>query len=137
MSSVSIGSQSGLPCSSYTTISDPSRNVAQSTSYGPCDVGPLFNTSNGGSWIRFVGTGGTTIPLLSPGSGYCGGFLSGWYNGTVPTIFGDTANGTVCLDINLIPCSLQTKASVVYCTGSFYVYFLRPMPLCNARYCTI
>ena len=48
----------------------------------------VFNASNGGSWIRFVGSGGTIIPLTSPGMYHCGGYLSGWYNGTLPTTAG-------------------------------------------------
>ncbi|CAF2855766.1 unnamed protein product [Rotaria sp. Silwood2] len=85
VSSTSIGSQSGSPCSSYTTINDPSRNVAQTSLYGFCDNGAPFNTSNGGSWIRFIGTGGTTIPLTSPGLNNCGAYIGGWFNGTLPT----------------------------------------------------
>ncbi|CAF3467522.1 unnamed protein product, partial [Rotaria sp. Silwood2] len=75
-SSVSIGSQTGAPCLSYTTINDPSRNVAQTGLYGSCDIGPLFNAGNNGSWIRFVGTGGTIISLAPPGITHCGGFFT-------------------------------------------------------------
>ncbi|CAF5084269.1 unnamed protein product, partial [Rotaria sp. Silwood1] len=57
VSSISIGNQSGPPYSSYTTIDDPSRNLAQSSLFGSCDNGSPFNASNGGSWVRFVGSG--------------------------------------------------------------------------------
>lgn len=50
-SSVSIGSQSGTPCTSYTTINDPTRNIANAAIYGTRDNGPIFNASNDGSWI--------------------------------------------------------------------------------------
>jgi len=135
VSSVSIGSQSGAPCTSYTTINDPTRNVANTAIYGTCDTGPLFNASNGGSWIRFVGTGGTTIPLTSPGMYHCGGFASGWFNGTLPTTVGTAVNGTVCFDIDPGSCWFSISISVVNC-GGFYVYFLPPVTACNSRYCT-
>ncbi|CAF4589542.1 unnamed protein product [Rotaria sp. Silwood1] len=75
VSSISIGNQSGPPCSSYTTIDDPSRNIAQSSLYALCDRGSPFNTSNGGSWIRFIGTGGTILPLTAPAQGRCGAYM--------------------------------------------------------------
>jgi hypothetical protein len=137
VSSVSIGSQSGAPCTSYTTINDPTRNVANTGTYGTCDRGPLFNASNDGSWIRFVGTGGTTIPMTSPGTSHCGGYLSGWFNGTLPnsSSVGTVFNGTVCFDGDAFSCLTYVIVSVANC-GGFYVYLLPPVGVCNARYCT-
>ncbi|CAF2636415.1 unnamed protein product [Rotaria sp. Silwood2] len=135
VSSISIGSQSGPPCSSYTTINDPSRNVAQASLYGFCDNGAPFNTSNGGSWIRFIGTGGTTIPLTSPDENRCGGYFGGWFNGTLPTTVGIVVNGTVRFGIDRNPGIFWVSMSVINC-GSFYVYFLPPVTSCSLRYCT-
>ncbi len=135
VSSVSIGSQNGAPCISYTTINDPTRNANKTGIYTTCDNGPLFNASNGGSWIRFVGTGGTIISLTSPGEYHCGGYLSGWFNGTLPTTVGTLVNGTVCFEIYPHLCWWSIRMSVINC-GGFYVYFLSSVPGCNARYCT-
>ncbi|CAF3096970.1 unnamed protein product [Rotaria sp. Silwood2] len=135
VSSISIGSQSGSPCSSYTTINDPSRNVAQTSLYSFCDNGVPFNTSNGGSWIRFIGTGGTTIPVTSPTKNHCGAYIGGWFNGTLPTTVDTVFDGTVCFTINVFSCVYATSISVINC-GGFYVYFLPPTPVCHARYCT-
>ncbi|CAF3872161.1 unnamed protein product [Rotaria sp. Silwood2] len=135
-SSVSIGNQSGPPCSSYTTINDPTRNVARIRPFGSCDDGPLFNTSSGGAWIRFVGSGGTLIPLSSPGGNHCGAYATGWFNGTLPTTFDTIVNGFVCFANDFNECFISFKSSVIYCIGSFYVYFLVPVSFCNARYCT-
>ena len=135
-SSVSIGNQSGLPCSSYTTINDPTRNVAY-FGLSMCDNGPIFNSSNGYAWIRFDGSGGTIIPLSSPGQSHCGSYAVGWFNGTLPTIFGSTVNGSICFDTDGGDCLISRKTSVTYCIGSFYVYSLQPVPFCSARYCTI
>jgi len=135
VSSVSIGSQSGAPCTSYTTINDPTRNVANTGTYGTCDRGPVFNASNDGSWIQFVGTGGTTIPMTPPGVSHCGGYLSGWFNGTLPNAVGTVVNGTVCFDSDPSFCLIAVIVSVANC-GGFYVYLLPPVAVCNARYCT-
>ncbi|CAF1150068.1 unnamed protein product [Rotaria sordida] len=137
VSSVSIGNQSGAPCSSYTTINDPTRNIAQILSSGSCDNGPLFNSSSGeGAWIRFVGNGGTIIPFSSPGRNHCGAYSSGWFNGTLPKTFDTIVNGFICLSSDIGECIVTYNSSVIYCIGSFYVYFLLPVPICNARYCT-
>jgi hypothetical protein len=136
-SSISIGSQNGAPCLSYTTINDPSRNVAQIGSFGSCDNGLLFNTSNSGAWIRFVGSGGTEMALSSPGVNRCGGYITGWFNGTLPTTLGTMTNGSVCFTTDAWECLDSYESSIFYCTGSFYIYFLQPSSVCNARYCTI
>ncbi len=135
-SSISIGNQIGLPCSGYTTIDDPTRNATQVGSSSACDNGQPFNTTNGGAWIRFVGTGGTTIPLSSPGVDHCGAFLSSWYNDTLPITMNVTTNGTVCFETYADVCGYSVDVSVVYCPGNYYVYFLPPVGICNARYCT-
>jgi hypothetical protein len=135
-SSISIGSQTGSPCSGYTQINDPTRNFNYTASSSPCDDGPLFNTSDDGAWIRFVGSGGTTIPLSSPGLYHCGAFLSSWYNNTLPTTMNVTTNGTVCFETYAGLCGFSVDVSIVYCPGNYYVYFLPPLNVCNARYCT-
>ncbi|CAF3692424.1 unnamed protein product [Rotaria sp. Silwood1] len=135
VSSISIGNQSGPPCSSYTTIDDPSRNIAQSSLYALCDRGSPFNTSNGGSWIRFIGTGGTILPLTAPAQGRCGAYMVGWFNGTLPTTVNTAVNGTACFSMNSVPCPFSVFILVMNCSG-FYVYFLPPAPACNGRYCT-
>jgi len=135
-SSVSIGSQSGAPCSSYTTIDDPTRNVSQTGVSGTCDNGPIFNTSNGGAWIRFVGSGGTIISLSPIGTNHCGGFIPGWLNSTLPTTLGAMINGTMCFSNDADPCFMTYQTEIIYCIGSFYIYFLSPVTVCNARYCT-
>lgn len=135
-SSVSIGSQSGSACSGYTTINDPSRNSSLRGSSSACDNGQLFNSSNGGAWIRFIGTGGTIIAQSPPGRGYCGAFLPAWYNTTLPTTVGATVNGTICIVTEAETCASPIDTQVVFCPGNFYVYLLSPVPFCNIRYCT-
>ena len=136
LSTVIIGSQSGAPCSSYTTIDDPSRSVTQVGLYGTCDNGPIFNTSTGGAWIRFVGTGRTIMAMSPPAVNLCGGFLTGWFSGALPTIPGSTSDGFACVGSSGNPCLVNNTVSVTYCSGTFYIYFLPPVTMCDARYCT-
>jgi len=118
-------------------VNDPSRNVATSGIGGSCDDGTLFNTSIGGRWIRFMGIGGTIMPLTSPGWNHCGAFSSGWFNDSLPSTIGTIVDGDVCFDLLYAgSCDLHYSASVVNC-GSFYVYFLPPVIICNSRYCTL
>jgi hypothetical protein len=136
---VSIGSQSGPPCSSYTTINDPRRSVTYAGYYVGCDNGPLFNGSNDGARIRFVGTGGTTIPTTSPGYSHCGAYISGWFNDTLPLVTNVLTNGTGCFDSQTHTCIARNLISVILCPSSlanYYVYFLRPAIGCSAGYCT-
>ncbi|CAF2570507.1 unnamed protein product [Rotaria sp. Silwood2] len=130
------GASGDPPCSSYTVVNDPLRNIARYGMGGSCDNGPLFNTNIGGRWIRFIGTGGTIIPLTSPGMNHCGAYLTGWFNGTLPSTVGTIVSGNVCFDAPNIICEISSSVSVTYC-NSFYVYFLPPLILCNSRYCTI
>ncbi|CAF3327637.1 unnamed protein product [Rotaria sp. Silwood2] len=130
------GASSEPPCSSYTVVNDPSRNIATYGMGGSCDNGLLFNTSIDGRWIRFMGTGGTIIPLTSPEINHCGAYLAGWFNGTLPSIVGTIVSGDVCFNTYSITGAFVSSVSVVNC-GSFYVYFLPPVEVCNSRYCTI
>ena len=137
-SSVNIGSQTGPPCSSYTTIDDPSRHRDQVMESRPCDNGPLFNTTSGSAWIRFVGSGGTMMTMTTVKINHCGAYFGVSYNGSLPTIPGTTANGTGCVRSAQLACFISIFIEVMLCTGSpnFYIYHLQPLFFCNARYCT-
>lgn len=129
------GTSSDSPCSSHTVMNDPLRNINTSGIGGTCDNGPFLNTSIGGRWIRFMGCGGTKITLTSPGQIHCGAFITGWFNGSLPSVIGTTANASVCFTSPFDNCLAPTSVSVVNC-GSFYVYLLPPVVICNSRYCT-
>ncbi|CAF1083845.1 unnamed protein product [Adineta ricciae] len=136
-SSISIGNQIGLPCSGYTEINDPTRNSSNAANILRCDNGPLFNTTNGGSWIRFVGTGGTKLALSAPNINHCGAFLPIWYNNTLSIPANTVVNDIACVVNYVDTCSVVIDISVVLCSpGSYYVFFLPAIPFCSARYCT-
>jgi len=83
-----------------------------------------------------MGTGGTMIPSVSPGTQHCSAYLAGWSNATLPSTTDMLVNGTICFQSTPSICTFQIPMTVVNC-GSFYVYFLQPVNFCNARYCTI
>lgn len=66
----------------------------------------------------------------------CGGFLSGYFNDTLPTAGSPTINGTICFDADGGDCIFTFNVTVEYCAPGVYVYLLPPVPVCNARYCT-
>lgn len=126
-----------LPCLFYTIIDDLSRNIAQTNMLDLCDNGEPFNsTDETGIWIRFVGEGGTKLPISSPGRNHCGANYTGWFNGILPTIVDTKVDESVCFVKDSDDCFISLKSSVTYCLGDFYIYNLSPVPICNARYCT-
>ena len=137
-STIITGSQSGSPCSpsTYTSINDPSRNYNSTGSHGSCDNGYPFVTNGSGAWIRFEGSGGTKIPTWSIDINHCGAYLSVWSNSTLPATVNIMTNITLCSNTMALICPWAIRASVIYCPGNYYVYFLPSLPMCKARYCT-
>jgi len=121
-STVIIGNQSGTPCSSYTTINDPTRNVAFMGG-SMCDDGSIFNSSDYHVWIR-------------PDTRHCDSYSTAWFNGTLSAVINTIFNGTICITFESFECRFTRNTSVIYCPGGFYIYSLLPLPLCSARYCT-
>ncbi|UJR15602.1 hypothetical protein I4U23_002538 [Adineta vaga] len=137
-SSISIGSQSGSACSTYTEINDPTRAYTYISSVSNCDNGPIFNATSGGAWIRFVGAGGNVLTQSPPGTSHCGAFIPIWYNASLPTSPNTITSGTVCGETYASTCGIVIDISVILCSSgsSYYVFLLPPLPICSARYCT-
>ncbi|CAF2138813.1 unnamed protein product [Rotaria magnacalcarata] len=117
-------------CSSYTTISDSTRSVSYTTFVG-CDSSSF---SSSGMWVRFTGSGGTTIPTYAPGISVCGTSATGWYASALPSS-GATVSGTLCYDWGTT-CQWSSSIQVANC-NTYYVYLLYPSPVCNLRVCTV
>ncbi len=100
-----------------------------------CDNSAPFINRTVPVWIRFIGTGGTTLPLTTPGLNICGSVGTGWYDGDMPSS-GQLVNGTACFTWYDSVCRYSQSISVGNC-GSFYIYLLPPPPACMIRYCTI
>ncbi|CAF4889581.1 unnamed protein product, partial [Rotaria socialis] len=118
-------------CSSYTNISDPTRSVRYSGSSG-CDSSSF---SSSGMWVRFTGSGGTTIPTYAPGPSVCGTDATGWYITEMPSS-GATVSGALCYQSTINKCHFYSAMQVTNC-NTYYVYFLYPPPTCNLRVCTV
>jgi hypothetical protein len=138
LSSSSSSGSRGWPsgCSAYTTLDDPTRNVYAAGYALGCDSTAPFTNRTNPVWIRFTGTGGTTLPLTTPGINLCGSVGTGWYDGSMPSSSGTIVNGTVCFTWYTSVCQYSQSISVANC-GSFYIYLLPPAPACMMRYCTI
>lgn len=133
---IGSGGDSGAwPCTSHTVINDPTRNMNTLGIGAPCDNGLFFNTTIGGRWIRFTGSGGTTIPNSSPGFNRCGAYMAGWSNSSPPAMYNSTIHGFACFDSIVAACIYSVRISIINC-NSFFVYFLPELLVCNARYCT-
>ncbi|CAF0863085.1 unnamed protein product [Rotaria sordida] len=138
-STTSSSSSSGsLPssCSSYTTIDDPTRSISAAGYALGCDNTSPFINRTFPVWIRFIGTGGSTLPLQTPGMNLCGSEGTGWYDGTMPSSTGAIVNGTACFTWYNSVCRFSSSISVANC-DSYYIYLLPPAPACMMRYCTI
>jgi hypothetical protein len=122
-------------CSAYITINDPTRSVNAPGYALGCDNTPPFTNQSSPVWMRFEGTGGSTLPLAAPSINLCGTTGTGWYSGQMPASSGQISNGTACFSWYTGTCSFSTSISVANC-DSFYIYLLPPPPACMMRYCT-
>lgn len=128
-SSTSTTIPSWSQCSSYVTINDSTR-LSTSTGGSLCDTS-IFTSNT--TWVRFLPPGGTQIVTWNPSTNRCGAQVTGWYNGTMPSV-GMSVNGTVCYSWN-VACTWMNVIQVTNC-GGFYVYGLIAPQGCSFRYCT-
>ncbi|XP_013415745.1 oncoprotein-induced transcript 3 protein-like [Lingula anatina] len=127
------------PCSNYTVLDQPWRNVANGKNYAhKCD-----DEYDGfvKQWYRLIGGAGTGIPSTCQATNHCGAYVPIYLNGDLPNatgavvtipLCGTHVNG--CCDPDWptynIPHSLRAK----HC-GGYFVYELEPTTGCYAAYC--
>ena len=157
----SVSQSLGVPsqCSSYTTVSDTTRNTnapppawdsAGRTYFYKCDRG--FFTP--GVWYRFQDSNGYNYIPTSPPPNYngiqswspyiptvqCQTQGSGWYSGSVPTSVYSTASANTCyIDNGNVACRSDWIAPVQSTNcGTFLVYKWpgEAASACNLRICT-
>ena len=121
-------------CSSYTTTTDPIRNVA--STYGSCTC--PCDTSLSPGWYRFSGAAGTRLSTFPSNTGTCSASYPGWFNGSLPTTVGASTNGNMCFSNSGNICYTLTSANNIMVTncGDYYVFFLTTLSSCSYRYCT-
>eukprot|EP00795_Rhopilema_esculentum_P010796 gene10796-19600_t len=124
-------------CKYYQVLSNNDRAVTFSdvSSYR-CDK-ELFG------WYRFMGNAGNRMMNSCPAklgvsSNRCGSFLQGWIqNGALPSVSDGVVARSVCFSpYHSCYCS-STKSIMIRNCGTFHVYWLDSVPLCNSRYCGI
>ena len=66
----------------------------------------------------------------------CGTYYPGWLSGSHPTVNEGAVQRRVCFSYYVYGdcCSLSTYIRVRNC-GGFFVYQLKPLTVCNSRYC--
>ncbi|CAF1302458.1 unnamed protein product [Adineta ricciae] len=120
-------------CYNYTLINDPTRSIyVTSNGSSVCDQNIFSSTP---IWVRFVGSGGSTIPTSAVAYHQCNTDAPGWYSGNIPITVNTTTTGSVCFAWSGSNCSWNTTISVTNC-GWYYVYELVAPPACSLRYCT-
>lgn len=126
------GSYSEQECSTYKLLNESNR----AETYNPTSFMHLCDRTLSG-WYRFSGEAGFKMAEHCVSKGRCGTFAPGWLSGTHPTLVEGAVERKVCFhwfDWMSDCCSFSTFIKVRNC-GKFYVYKLRPPPVCSLRYC--
>jgi hypothetical protein len=126
----------GVPpqCSAYTTVNDTSREYTNNGSGYLCDS-TYFNTSK---WYAFTDVNGYNfIPTTSVNQNKCGTQASGWYNGSVPTLY-QTTVANMCYNWGSSTCNWNAVVYATQCNGFIIYNFPNGATggLCNLRVCT-
>ena len=118
------------PCSSYTELHQPDRNIGHVNPDGSgiCDNAITIQ------WYRFVGAAGTSLPETCPPTNRCKAHAPGWLEVGHPTVADGEVTRKVCYTWNGNCCNWSNNIQVVNC-GDFYVYKLVPPSACQLRYC--
>ncbi|CAH3166538.1 unnamed protein product, partial [Porites lobata] len=124
----------GLPfapeCYNYKVLNETSRSKTYNTPYFQCD-----NTLST-DWYRFSGAAGNQMAESCVDGYRCGTWYPGWLSGSHPTVNEGAVQRRVCFSYFVYGdcCSLSTYIRVRNC-GGFFVYQLKPLTVCNSRYC--
>lgn len=65
---------------------------------------------------------------------HCGAGMPGWLQGSHPSVADGVVRRKVCFQWSDYCCRQSTMIDVRNC-GGFFVYKLKPPPVCNGRYC--
>ena len=86
-------------------------------------------------WYRFsAGAGKSIATQCIPGALRCGTTLPGWMDGAHPTVDEGVVSRKVCFSGYHNCCYHNIMIDVRNCS-SFFVYRLKPIPVCASRYC--
>ncbi|XP_041038059.1 uromodulin-like isoform X7 [Carcharodon carcharias] len=121
------------PCANHTILDQAWRSIyckwTECTGHWMCDD----KLQDG--WYQFKSSGGLKIPDTLIPFGYCSTSSSGWLNGSHPTVGEGEVTRTVCFTSGENRCFWTREIKIKNCSSDF-VYKLKPVPSCNAAYCT-
>ena len=114
-------------CQNYTRLNNADRKITYGRNPRKCDIGI------GPGWFRFEGSAGTRMPTSCTPIHRCGTDITGWLEGSHPTVGDGQVSRRVCFRYGGC-CAFSTDIFVRNCS-SYYVYYLSGTPTCYARYC--
>ncbi|KAK3743616.1 hypothetical protein QZH41_017690 [Actinostola sp. cb2023] len=117
---------SGPECSSYTTITDETRNI----NYG---FGTKCDTKIVKQWYRFSDAAGVRMPTTCVPEHHCGTVAPGWLTEPHPTIQQGIVSRKICF--TQYDCCISSTTIRVRNCGSFYIYEFKAVSFCYLRYC--
>ena len=117
-------------CSSYTLLNESDRTTS---SYGS-DIGGKCDRDLSTKWYRFSARAGGTMPESCVPMYLCGTETTGWLNGKHPTVQEGVVSRQVCFHYRDDCCDWTKDIRIRNC-GGFYVYELKAVRYCPARYC--
>ncbi len=118
-----------LECSNYTFLNESNRaKTYYNSSILLCD-------RELSGWYRFGGEAGNQMADSCVNRRHqCGAGMPGWLDGSHPSVADGVVRRKVCFQFSNDCCRRRTEIDVRNC-GKFYVYKLKPPPVCNGRYC--
>ncbi|XP_067883778.1 uncharacterized protein [Heterodontus francisci] len=120
------------PCVNHTVLDQPWRSsdcdVTGCSGQEKCDD----NLAQG--WYRFKSSGGWKIPETAVPDFHCSTHVTGWLNGSHPSVGQGEVTRTVCLSWGRKHCDKVHEIKIKNCS-SYFVYELKSLFYC-AAYCT-
>ena len=124
-------------CFEYEELNSSQRKSWEGSHQYSCDdsAGRTRVDWKGAGWYRITGQAGSKL-IESPVDMFrCGTSYSGWMSGGHPTVDQGEVSRTINFKNSLNDTILTNQAKVINC-GTYYVYHLDNVPVCNAGYCT-
>ena len=124
----------------YNILDDAKRNRNYNNDNGyaspDCDKYTVEGDWKGGadSWYRFEEPAGTQMADSIVPESHCGTSATGWLNGAHPAVLGEHVIRQVCFNWVSNSCNYNTDVEIKNC-GGFYLYKLKPTPVCALKYC--
>ncbi|XP_041038142.1 uncharacterized protein LOC121274841 isoform X2 [Carcharodon carcharias] len=121
------------PCANHTILDQAWRSIY--CKWTECTGQWMCDDKLQEGWYQFKSSGGLKIPETLILFGHCSTASSGWLNGSHPTMGEGEVTRTVCFTLAENRCFWTREIKIKNCSSDF-VYELKPVPGCNAAYCT-